>query len=156
MTLTTLLPSRTVYGTPKQALGGKSLNDLHIECVEDKAFKPFISKSHFVNAFMMGPTDFCYLVKYNKKNFAKVRDMSIGFTAAWLDMLDETEGVLVKDVGQRRVQEELLKVDVRMRQFVGRDPDTKNVARLLGMETTKKLVRALCGDADDIVWSSRK
>lgn len=34
-----------VYGSPKDAIGGKSLNDLHVQCVEDKSFKQYVSKS---------------------------------------------------------------------------------------------------------------
>jgi len=34
-----------VYGSPKAALDGRSLNDLHIQCVDDKAFKQYVSKS---------------------------------------------------------------------------------------------------------------
>ena len=53
------------------------------------------------------------------------------------------------------MQAELLKLDVRTRQFCGRDPDTKNVANIFGLELTDKLVRTLWGDPDDPVWSSR-
>ena len=72
-----------------------------------------------------------------------------------LELLDETEGVLVDGVDSREVQTELLQLDVRTRQFCGRDPDTKNVANIFGLETTDKLVRTLWGDPDDPVWSSR-
>ena len=58
----------------------------------------------------------------------------------------------------RQVQKELLQLDVRTRQFCGRDPDTKNVANIFGLETTDKLVRSLWGDPDDPytkVWHDR-
>jgi hypothetical protein len=42
-----------------------------------------------------------------------------------------------------------------MRQFVCRDPDTKNVISLLGYDTTDKLVRTLKGDPDDSFWKTR-
>ena len=54
-----------------------------------------------------------------------------------------------------QVQTELLQLDVRTRQFCGRDPDTKNVANIFGLETTDKLVRTLWGDPDDPLWQSR-
>ena len=63
--------------------------------------------------------------------------------------------MLVDGVETREVQAELLKLDVRTRQFCGRDPDTKNVANIFGLETTDKLVRTLWGDPDDAVWQSR-
>ena len=66
-----------VYGSPRSALGGKSLNDLHVECVEDKAFKQYVSKSHVVNAFMVAPTTLLYTVPMSKKNFARVRELSM-------------------------------------------------------------------------------
>ena len=46
-------------------------------------------------------------------------------------------------------------LDVRTRQFCGRDPDTKNVANIFGLETTDRLVRTLWGDPDDTIWQSR-
>ena len=49
----------------------------------------------------------------------------------------------------------MLQTDVRTRQFCGRDPDTKNVANIFGLELTDKLVRTLWGDPDDPVWQSR-
>ena len=118
-----------MYGSPKKALGGKSLNDLHIQCVEDKAFKQYVSKSHVVNAFMVAPTTLLYTVKFNKKNFAKVRQLSMDYVAAWLEMLAEEDGPLVKS--SKEIQAELLRLDVRTRQFCGRDPDTKNVVRFV-------------------------
>ena len=54
-----------------------------------------------------------------------------------------------------QVQKELLQTDVRSRQFCGRDPDTKNVANIFGLETTDKLVRTLWGSPDDPVWATR-
>lgn len=133
----------TVYGSPKDALGGKSLNDLHIQCVEDKAFKQYVSKSHVVNAFMVAPTTLLYTIPFNQKNFDKVRDLSIGYVATWLDMLAEEDGPLVKGLDSKDVQTELLRLDVRTRQFCGRDPDTKNVANLFGLELTDKVRRLL-------------
>ena len=129
----------TVYGTPKDALGGRSLNDLHVSCVEDRSFKQYVSKSHVVNAFMVAPTTLLYTIPYSRRNFAKVRDLSVGYVNAWLDMLDEDDGPLMRDVGTREVQSELLRLDVRTRQFCGRDPDTKNVVNLFGLETTDKV-----------------
>lgn len=70
-------------------------------------------------------------------------------------MLGERDGVLVENINDRTVQTELLQLDVRTRQFCGRDPDTKNVANIFGLETTDKLVRTLWGDPDDMVWNSR-
>jgi len=144
-----------VYGTPKEALNGKQLNDLHIQCVEDKAFKQYVSKSHVVNAFMVAPTTLLYTIPYNKKNFNKVRDLSIGYVRTWLDMLAEEDGPLMKGVDSKETQAELLRLDVRTRQFCGRDPDTKNVVGIFGPEVTDKLVRTLWGDPDDNVWKSR-
>ena len=37
-----------VYGSAR-ACTGKSLNDMHVECVEDKAFKQYVCKSHVVS-----------------------------------------------------------------------------------------------------------
>jgi len=133
----------TVYGSPKKALQGKSLNDLYVQCVQDKAFKPYFSKSHVVNAFMVAPTTLLYTIPYNKKNFKKVRDLSIGYVATWLEMLKETEGPLMKGLDSKDVQAELLRLDVRTRQFCGRDPDTKNVANIFGLETTDKVRTAI-------------
>jgi len=45
----------------------------------------------------------------------------------------------MRDVGTREVQSELLRLNVRTRQFCGRDPDTKNVVSLFGLETTNKV-----------------
>jgi len=104
---------------------------------------------------MVAPTTLLYTIPYSKKNFNKVRDLSIGYVATWLDMLDEQDGPLMKDVDSKETQAELLRLDVRTRQFCGRDPDTKNVANLFGLETTDKLVRTLWGDPDDKIWSSR-
>ena len=144
-----------MYGSPKEAVGGKSLNDLHVQCVEDKAFKQYVSKSHVVNAFMVSPTTLLYTVPFNKKNFEKVRQLSIDHVSAWLDMLDENEGIFMKDIASKDRQAELLQLDVSTRQFCGRDPDTKNVASLFGVELTDKLVRTFWGDPDDPIWSSR-
>jgi len=144
-----------VYGEPKAGADGKSLNDLYVQCVEDKAFKRYMSKSHVVNAFMVSPTTLLYTIPFNKKNFAKVRDLSIAHVKVWLDMLAEEDGVFLKNIDDKRVQGELLQLDVRTRQFCGRDPDTKNVANILGLETTDKLVRTLWGDPTDPVWSTR-
>lgn len=127
-----------VYGAPKDALGGRSLNDLHVQCVEDKSFRQYVSKSHVVNAFMVAPTTLLYTVPYSTRNFDKVRDLSVGYVSTWLDMLDETDGPLMRDVDTREVQSELLRLDVRTRQFCGRDPDTKNVANIFGLEKTDK------------------
>ena len=113
-----------VYGDARPCLG-KSLNDLHVECVEDRRFKQYVSKSHVVNAFMVAPTTLLYTVPFSKKNFARVRELSMQYMRAWLEMLDETEGVLVDGIDSREVQTELLQLDVRTRQFCGRDPDTK-------------------------------
>ena len=79
----------------------------------------------------------------------------MGYVRAWLEFLDESDGVLVDGIGSRDVQKELLQLDVRTRQFCGRDPDTKNVANIFGLETTDKLVRSLWGDPDDLLWQSR-
>jgi len=143
-----------VYGTARKSIG-KSLNDMHVECVEDKKFKQYVSKSHVVNAFMVAPTTLLYTIPFSKKNFAKVRELSMDYMRAWLELLDETDGVLTEGVDTREVQAELLQLDVRTRQFCGRDPDTKNVANIFGLERTDKLVRTLWGDPDDPVWSSR-
>ena len=143
-----------VYGTPRTSTG-KSLNDLHVECVEDKAFKQYVSKSHVVNAFMVAPTTLLYTIPFKKKNFERVRELSKMYMKSWLEMLDETEGVLVEDINSKKTQTELLQLDVRTRQFCGRDPDTKNVANIFGLEVTDKLVRTLWGDPDDPVWQSR-
>ena len=84
-----------------------------------------------------------------------MRELSLGYMRAWLEMLGERDGVLVENINDRTVQTELLQLDVRTRQFCGRDPDTKNVANIFGLETTDKLVRTLWGDPDDMVWNSR-
>eukprot|EP00316_Scyphosphaera_apsteinii_P015950 CAMPEP_0119315654 /NCGR_PEP_ID=MMETSP1333-20130426/36701_1 /TAXON_ID=418940 /ORGANISM="Scyphosphaera apsteinii, Strain RCC1455" /LENGTH=379 /DNA_ID=CAMNT_0007321087 /DNA_START=11 /DNA_END=1150 /DNA_ORIENTATION=- len=143
-----------VYGSPR-ACTGKSLNDYHVECVEDKAFKQYTSKSHVVNAFMVAPTTLLYTIRFSKKNFARVRQLSIDYVRSWLELLDETDGVLLEGIETREVQTELLQLDVRTRQFCGRDPDTKNVANIFGLETTDKLVRTLWGNPDDTIWQSR-
>ena len=44
----------------------------------------------------------------------------------------------MRDVGTREVQSELLRLNVRTRQFCGRDPDTKNVVSLFGLEMTQR------------------
>ena len=144
-----------MYGSPKEAMDGKTLNDLHVQCVEDKAFKQYVSKSHVVNAFMVSPTTLLYTIPYNKKNFDKVRQLSIDYVSTWLDMLDENDGVLMKDIDSKDTQAELLTLDVRTRQFCGRDPDTKNVVNLFGLNVTDNLVRTFWGDPDDPIWSSR-
>ena len=108
-----------------------------------------------MNAFMVAPTTLLYTIPMSKKNFARVRELSMQYMRAWLEMLDEKEGVLLEGIDTREVQTELLQLDVRTRQFCGRDPDTKNVANIFGLETTDKLVRTLWGDPDDPVWSSR-
>ena len=77
------------------------------------------------------------------------------YMTAWLELLDETEGVLVDGIDTRETQTELLQLDVRTRQFCGRDPDTKNVANIFGLEKTDKLVRTLWGDPDDSLWQTR-
>ena len=130
-----------MYGSPKKALGGKSLNDLFVQCVEDRAFRQYVSKSHVVNAFMVAPTTLLYTIPYSQRNFQKVRELSMGYVATWLDMIAETEGPLLKGIATKEVQAELLRLDVRTRQFCGRDPDTKNVANLFGLETTDKVRR---------------
>lgn len=87
----------------------------------------------------------------------------------------------MRDVGTREVQSELLRLNVRTRQFCGRDPDTKNVASLFGLETTNKVSvswmvyqvpcrkylldvplagllqidRTLWGDLEDEIWKTR-
>ena len=169
-----------VYGTPKKGaggrrrpaffleilagsallLGGRSLNDIHTECIEDpKNFKPYFSKSHVVKAFMTAPTTLLYTVKHNKKNFEKVRQISKDYTRVWLDLAlgdePDPDGVLSKGVDTPEVQAELLQTDVRTRQFCGRDPDTKNVANIFGLELTDKLVKTLWGSPDDPVWTTR-
>ena len=63
--------------TPPQP--GKSLNDMHVECVENKKFKQYVSKSHVVNAFMVAPTTLLYTIPFSKKNFAKVRELSMNY-----------------------------------------------------------------------------
>jgi len=143
-----------VYGAPRTCTG-KSLNDFHVECVEDRAFKQYVSKSHVVNAFMVAPTTLLYTVPFSEKNFERVRQLSMDYMRSWLELVDETEGVLLDGIDTREVQTELLQLDVRTRQFCGRDPDTKNVANIFGLETTDKLVRTLWGDPDDPIWSSR-
>ncbi|KAJ8601874.1 hypothetical protein CTAYLR_002692 [Chrysophaeum taylorii] len=144
-----------VYGDPKKSAGDRSLNDIQNECIDDKAFKPYFSKSHVVKAFMNAPTTLLYTVGYSNKNFAKVRQIAMDYVRVWLDMAQENEGVLVKNIDSRDVQTELLQTDVRIRQFCGRDPDTKNVANILGLDTTDKLVRTLWGDPNDPIWASR-
>ena len=114
-----------VYGTARNATG-KSLNDLHVACVEDKKFKQYVSKSHVVNAFMVAPTTLLYTVPMNKKNFAKVRELSMDYMKSWLEMLDETEGVLVDGIDTRERQTELLQIDVRPR------PALRTAASALG------------------------
>ena len=94
-------------GAPR-ASTGKSLNDLHVECVEDKAFKQYVSKSHVVNAFMVAPTTLLYTIPFKKKNFERVRELSKMYMKSWLEMLDETEGVLVEDINSKKTQTELL------------------------------------------------
>ena len=144
-----------VYGSGRDSIGGKSLNDLHVQCVEDKKFKQYVSKSHVVNAFMVAPTTLLYTIPMSKKNFGKVRELSMQYMRAWLEMLSETDGVLMEGIETKEVQKELLQLDVRTRQFCGRDPDTKNVANIFGLEMTDKLVRTLWGDPDDAIWQSR-
>ena len=104
---------------------------------------------------MVAPTTLLYTIKYNRKNFNKVRQLSMDFVATWLDMLAETTGPLVDKVDSKECQADLLRLDVRTRQFCGRDPDTKNVVSLFGLETTDKLVRTFWGDPHDPIWSSR-
>ena len=104
---------------------------------------------------MVSPNTLLYTIPYNKKNFNKVRKLSMDYVATWLDMLEESDGVLMKDVDSKATQAELLRYDVRTRQFCGRDPDTKNVVKLFGLETSDLLVRTLWGDPDDRIWSTR-
>ena len=85
----------------------------------------------------------------------QVRELSTNYMRAWLELLDEKDGVLTEGLQTKETQTELLQLDVRTRQFCGRDPDTKNVANIFGLETTDKLVRTLWGDPDDPVWCSR-
>ena len=88
-----------VYGTPKAGAGGRSLNDIHNECIEDKRnFKPYFSKSHVVKAFMTAPSTLLYTVKHNRKNFDKVREISKDYVRVWLDM------ALGEDPGRKRVR----------------------------------------------------
>jgi hypothetical protein len=87
-----------------------------------------------------------------------VRDLALAHVSSWLDLLDNKHdgmNVLTKDIGTFWTQAELLRVDVRMRQFVGRDPDTKNMVKILGQNTTNKLIRTMCGDPDDVFWMTR-
>jgi len=151
-----------VYGSTKAALDGRSLNDLLIQCVDDKAFKQYVSKSvrtyttsrgrlvinfalcyhrgfyahflfmlansaplqHVVNAFMVSPVTLLYTIPYNKKNFDKVRKLSMDYMAVWLDMLEEKDGVLMKDIYSKKRQAELLRYDMKTRMFCKKDPDT--------------------------------
>ena len=108
---------------------------------------------------MTAPTTLLYTVKHNKKNFEKVRQISKDYTRVWLDLAlgdePDPDGVLSKGVDTPEVQAELLQTDVRTRQFCGRDPDTKNVANIFGLELTDKLVKTLWGSPDDPVWATR-
>jgi hypothetical protein len=104
---------------------------------------------------VVAPTDLLYTIKINKKNVQAVRQLAIGYVAAWLEMQAENDGLLVKGIDSKEIQAELLRLDVRTRLFSAKDPDTKNVVKLLGLETTEKLVRTFCGDPDDPVWSTR-
>lgn len=130
---------------------GSELNDIHNQCNLD--FKPYFSKSHVVKAFMNSPTTLLYTMKYNKKNFQKVRDIATKYTKKWLDLAYSDNPILLKN--SKDIQAELLKIDVRTRQFCGRDPDTKNVANILGLDLTDKLVRTLWGHPDDPIWAKR-
>mmetsp|Transcript_28007 Transcript_28007/g.86633 ORF Transcript_28007/g.86633 Transcript_28007/m.86633 type:complete len:368 (+) Transcript_28007:875-1978(+) len=148
-----------IYGDPKASLGDRSLNDIHNDCIDARDFKAYHSKSHVVKAFMTAPTTLLYTVKHNKKNFELIREISKNYTNYWLDLalgeVDDPGGVLSKGVTTDVVQRELLQTDVRTRQFCGRDPDTKNVANIFGLELTDKLVRTLWGSPEDPVWASR-
>ena len=103
----------------------------------------------------MAPTTLLYTIPMNEKNFARVRELSLQYMRSWLEMLSETDGVLLDGIDSREVQTELLQLDVRTRQFCGRDPDTKNVANIFGLELTDKLVKTLWGSPDDPVWTTR-
>uniref|UniRef100_A0A7S3U3M3 Red chlorophyll catabolite reductase n=1 Tax=Strombidinopsis acuminata TaxID=141414 RepID=A0A7S3U3M3_9SPIT len=150
-----------VYATPRgeyRGGPGLSLNDYWVSCIDDKRFKPYFSKFHEVNAFMVAPTTLLYTVKYSKKSLAAVRDLGIAHVSSWLDLLegkDDKNGVLLKDIESRDTQAMLLQLDVRTRQFPFRDPDTKNVANILGLEITDKIIRTLCGDPEDPIWRKR-
>eukprot|EP00962_Isochrysis_galbana_P005402 scaffold1456_cov118-Isochrysis_galbana.AAC.2 len=150
-----------IFATPRgeyQGGPGLSLNDYWVSGVDDPQFKPYFSKSHVVNTYMVSPTELLYTIPYNKQSLAKVRDFALAHISSWLDLLDnkhDATGVLFKDIGTFPTQAELLRLDVRMRQFVGRDPDTRNVVKILGQDTVNKLVRTMYGDPDDVFWKTR-
>ena len=106
-----------------------------------------------MNSFKVAPTTLLYTIPFSKKTFAKVRELSISHAHGWRCLTKRS--VLVEGINTRERQTELLQLDVRTRQFCGRDPDTKNVANIFGLETTDKLVRTLWGDPDDPVWQTR-
>jgi hypothetical protein len=111
-----------------------------------------------VNAFHASPTTLLYTVKPTSRNLAAVRELCVAHVTAWLDLLEgdgDDVGVLQKGIGTFETQAELLRLDVRMRTFVARDPDTRNVVKIIGSETTDKLIRTLYGDPDDSLWDGR-
>lgn len=146
-----------VYATPRgeyRGGPGLSLNDYWVKCVNDKRFKPYFSKSHVVNAFQVSPTTLLYTAKPTARNLAAMRDLCVAHVTSWLDLLDEG-GVMLEGIDTFDRQAELLRPDVRMRTFVARDPDTRNVVKIIGRDTTDKLVRTLYGDPDDGLWDGR-
>lgn len=93
-----------------------------------------------------------YTIPYSKKNFKAVRDICIDYTKVFLELAHDPKLDAAKST---QTEADLLQHDVRLRQFCGRDPDTKNVANIFGLDTTDKLVRTLWGSPDDPIWSSR-
>ena len=66
---------------------------------------------------MVAPTTLLYTIPFSKKNFARVRELSMAYMRSWLELIDETDGVLVDGIASRDVQKELLQIDVRTRHW---------------------------------------
>ena len=131
-----------VYLTPPPGRP-RALADIVAGCLrQPDAYAPFISRDGTVRAFMASPAVMLFTVQPGRKGTERVRSLARELTAAWAALavapLPEAERATLDAEALRRR-------DVAIRDFVRRDPDTKNLVPVLGGGLTDMLMQLLAG-----------
>ena len=117
----------------------RALADVVSSLLRDPLASPLVSRDATVRAYMASPAAVLARLPPGRAGARRLRALARDVTACWAALAKAPAAEQVDAAAVRRR-------DAAIRGFVRRDPDTRNLAPLLGAVVTEQLLRLLAGD----------
>ena len=119
----------------------RSLADAVSAMLREPLAAPFVSRDGAVRAYMASPAAVAATLPSGRAGEQRVRALAREMTACWAALAKAPA-----PEGERVDSAELRRRDAAIRGFVRRDPDTRNLAPLLGARVADMLMQLLSGE----------